>query len=112
DTAKAATEAANAALGAGQARYRELEAAANQAAKAAERAGKRNRGAVPEELAARAAQTAAALDRYGDKLRILEDDAREAATAQTRLSQTLANARKLSGHANAALARQAETLTK
>lgn len=101
DGAKAAATGANAALAAGSQEYRTLENAALQAAKAAERAAAKNGGTVPAELQAKAAAAAAALHGYSSELQRLEANARGADAAQAKLSQDLANARKLQRLASA-----------
>jgi hypothetical protein len=110
--ATAASEAANAALATGEQKYGELERAALQTAKAAEKAALKNDGVVPFDLAARAAEAAMALDHHTDELRRLEREAGAAATEEDRLAQTLGNVKKLSSHVDKSLGAQAERLGK
>jgi hypothetical protein len=110
DGMKAASVAANDALAAGADEYKALELAANQAAKAAERASVKHKGAIPPELAARAAAAKAALDAYRPRLAGLEADAAAASAGHAHLTKTLANLRKLSGHVDKSLGGQAQAL--
>lgn len=110
EAAKRAADAANEALGEGSAVYRELEKAATNAAKAAERAGKKQGGAVPPELAARVHETARALEAQRAKLVGLEAAATGTKGAHDKLSGTLANLRKLSGHVDRSLGSQVQTV--
>jgi predicted nucleic acid-binding Zn-ribbon protein len=110
--ATAASESANAALAAGQAEYANLERAALQAAKAAEKAAQRGNGDEMLEMATKAMQAESALNEYTETLRRLEKDASGAAKSEEELGQTLANVKKLSGHVNTSLGAQAESLEK
>lgn len=110
DVAKAASVAANDALGAGQAEYRNLERAALQAAKAAEKAALK--GVVPPDVAAKAAQAQTAVERYAGTLRGLEQAADRAGKEEDQLAQSLANVKKLSGHVDKSIAGNAERLGK
>lgn len=112
DEARAANQAASAALATGSEEYRRLERAALQAAKAAERAAAKNGGVVPFDLAARAADADMALDHYVDTLRALEREATNASDAEAELARTLANLRKVSAHVDRSFAAQAEQLSK
>jgi hypothetical protein len=112
DAARAAAESANDALAQGKSEYATLERAALQAAKAAEKAGLKNAGVVPHELAARAAETAMAVDHYALKLGELEASATGADKQQAHLTQTLANVKKMSGHVDKSIAGQAESFEK
>jgi len=98
DGARTASATANAALGQGNQRYGELERAANNAARAVERASQK--GPVPESVTARAATAKAALDKYRGTLSRLESDAETAAAAQTKLTKTMANLGRLQGRVN------------
>jgi hypothetical protein len=112
DAAKAATVAANTALDAGETKYRELERAALQSAKAAERAGQKSGGVIPADLAAKAHAADSAVKAYAATLAGLEREANDAAAAETRLGSTLTNVRKLNAHVNTSLAQNAERLSK
>ncbi len=104
--AQAATESANAALAEGNARYSELERAALNAAKAAERAGLKNGGVIPPGLAARVAETSAELDAHAFALQALEHDALAAAKAEAKLGEAQANLKRLTGAASKSFAEQ------
>lgn len=110
DAAKAASLSANDALAAGKQEYRELERAALQAAKSAEKAALT--GVVPPEVAARAESTAAAVNAYAGRLEVLEREAVQAATAQARLAGVLGNVQRLQGHVNARFSAGSESLAK
>jgi len=110
--ATTANQAASTALADGRAQYAQLERAALNAAKAAERAALKNGGAVPPELAANAAAAAAKLDAYGAELRQLEGDAARAAQRQEGLARMLTNVRTLSAHVDKRLAMNSENLAK
>ena len=90
--------AATAALAEGQAEYKLLERAALQASRAAEKAGARNKGVVPPELAQKAAEAASAVDAYAVKLSSLEKEAAAASGKQKELGNTLGNLGKLQKH--------------
>lgn len=110
--AKAATEAANAALATGQQHYAQLETAALQAAKAAEKAARGKDADAIAETAAKALEAKAAVNAYVDTLSKLEAEAKDAAAGEDKLSQSLTNVKKLSGHVDKSLAQQAEQLSK
>jgi hypothetical protein len=92
-SSKAATAAANAALAEGNTKYRELEQAANQAAKAQEKAARL--GVVRPEIAAAANAASAALSAHEAELRKLEQAAKAAAAKENELGTSLANVKKL-----------------
>ncbi len=110
DVAKAASVAANATLADGKAGYAQLERAALQASKAAEKAALK--GVVPPDVAAKAAQASAAVNQYAGVLQTLERRAKAAAGEEQHLATTLANVKKLSGHVDKSLAGQSERLGK
>lgn len=112
ETAKAASKAANAALGEGSTVYAQLERAALQASKAAERAGQKNKGVVPAELVAAAAQANAAVQSYAGTLRTLEKNAATATAKEDALAKSLKNVNTLAGATNKAIAAQGEKLEK
>jgi hypothetical protein len=85
DVAKAASAAANAELEAGQTQYKALEDAANQAAKAAEKAALKNGGLIPVDLHTKAEQARSALDNEAKAMARLELAAKGAADEQRRL---------------------------
>lgn len=103
DGAKRSAELANEALGEGNDVYRELERAADKSAKAAERAAKKNGGVVPPDAAARAAEASMQLEHYAQTLGHLEREAKSANATQAKLTGTLGNLRKLSGHVDKSL---------
>lgn len=107
-----ATKAANDALAVGNARYGELERAALNAAKAAERAGQKNQGVVPFDLAAKAAEASLALEHEAAALRQLESGAAGAAKAEARLAATQGNLKRLSSSAAGAFSEQAAAAKK
>jgi len=94
DVAAAASIAANKALADGNSEYRLLEQAANQAAKAQEKAARL--GVVRPEVAASLEQANAALAAHTTKLGGLETAAKSAAAREDELSRTLGNVKKLS----------------
>lgn len=110
DAAKAASLSANDALAAGKQQYRDLERAALQASKSAEKAALS--GVVPPDIAARAESTAAAVNVYAARLGVLEREASEAATQQARLAGVMGNVQRLQGHVNARFAAGSESLAK
>ncbi len=112
DAAKAASKAANAALGEGSTVYAQLERAALQASKAAERAGQKNKGVVPPELVAAAAQANAAVQSYAVTLRTLEKNATAATQKEDALAKSLKNVNTLAGATNKAIAANAEKIEK
>jgi hypothetical protein len=112
DAAKAASAAANVALGEGETKYRGLERAALQSAKAAEKAARQNGGVVPHELAARAAEASLAIEHHAAALVGLESDAKKAASAESDLARTFTNVRKLNAHANVSLTDSSQRLSK
>jgi hypothetical protein len=92
--------AANAALAIGTAEYRSLEKAARMSAKAAEVAGRKHKGVIPEEHAAKVREADAAVNAYAGTLRKLEDDASGAAVDVERFGHTLKNVDKLQRRVN------------
>lgn len=96
-TAKAASEAANAALATGNDRYSELEKAALSSAKALERA--QAKGRFEPQLARAAEQARVALEAYAAELRPLEANAQRATAAQKALEAELAKINKVAGEA-------------
>lgn len=112
DVAKAANVAANDALKEGETRYRELERAADKAAKALEAAGKKEKGSVDINVARRARETAKALEEHASVLRELEGNAKRADDAEKHLGTTLGNLKKLSGHVDKSLAGASEETEK
>jgi hypothetical protein len=110
DSAKAASVAANASLADGKAGYAQLERAALQASKAAEKAALK--GVVPPDVAAKAAQASSAVNQYAGVLATLERRAKSAAAEETHLASTLGNVKKLAGHVDKTLAGNAERLSK
>jgi hypothetical protein len=110
DVAKAASAAATASLAEGNAQYRELEKAANLAAKAVEKAG--SKGAIDPELSAESARADAALKGYAQTLRELEQNAAAATKSEEAFATQLANVRKLSSHVDKTLAGSAEATEK
>lgn len=94
DQAKESSAAANSALAAGNAEYKALEQAANQAAKAQEKAGRL--GVIPPEVAASASAAAAALELHVTELAKLEQAAAIASQREDALGVSMANVRKLS----------------
>jgi hypothetical protein len=110
DSAKAASAAASASLAEGNAQYRELEKAANMAAKAVEKAGAK--GAIDPKLSAESARADAALQGYSRTLRALEQNAAAATKGEAALAAQLANVRKLASHVDKTLAGSAEATEK
>jgi hypothetical protein len=110
DAAKAASAAASASLAEGNAQYRELEKAANQAAKAVEKAGAK--GAIDPELSAESARADAALQAYAHTLRSLEQNAAAATKGEAALANQLANVKRLAGHVDKSFTGNAEKLGK
>lgn len=110
DAAKAASAAANASLAEGNAQYRELEKAANMAAKALEKA--EAKGVIDPELAAESARADAALQGYAHTLRSLEQNADAASKSEETLATQLANVKKLAGHVDKSFNSNAEKLGK
>ncbi len=102
--AKDATTAANAALAEGNTRYGELERAALNAAKAAERAALN--GKLDPTMARTAHEAARALEQEATALKRLEGEAAAAARAEAKLAATQGNLAKLSRSNAAALAEQ------
>lgn len=95
DSAKAATQAANDALAAGTAEYRVLEAAASDAAKAAEKAAKKNGGVIPDDEKEKLTAATAAVDAYAGKLRGLEQAAEGARKKQDAYATQLGDVGRL-----------------
>ncbi len=112
DIARGAQEAANVALSKGQAEYALLETAALQASKAAEKLARGGMTREFLEASQKAAEAEAAVDAYGGSLRALEVNAAGAAREEEHLAQTLDNVKKLGGHADKVIAKQAESLSK
>lgn len=112
DAASKSALSANAALDSGKAHYAELEKAALQAGKAADKAAAKNAGVVPPELAAKLAAAQGEVNSYVAELRKLEGAAKAADDKEAHLGQTLANVRKLNQHTNTAIAGQTERLEK
>jgi hypothetical protein len=110
--AQAATVSANAALAAGKTEYRQLERAALQTAKAAEKAAQANGGAVPDDLADKARQAHHELEQYTLTLANLETNAKDATAAENRFAVSLANVKKLSGHVDRSISQSNERLGK
>ncbi len=110
DAAKAASTAANASLAEGNAQYRELEKAANMAAKAVEKAGAK--GVIDPKLSADSARADAALQGYAQTLKSLEQNASAATKAEAGFARQLENVRKLSSHTDKTLAAAAESTEK
>lgn len=107
--AKAASEAANAALAAGNDEYSALEKAANAAAKAAEKEALK--GAVSPETATAAQAASDAVNAYATTLAKLEQDAKDAATSEDKLGTSLKNVRKLTRETSKAQ-KEAERIAK
>jgi hypothetical protein len=107
-SAAAATLTANAALEAGVAAYKDLESAALQAAKAAERAALKNGGLVPAELFAESEKAKTALDAHAQALKGLESAAKSAKDEEARLGSVQRNLVKVQGHVGKSLAASAE----
>jgi hypothetical protein len=108
--AKAAAAAAQGALAEGNAQYRELEKAANLAAKAVEKAGAK--GVIDPKLSAESARADAALQSYAQTLKSLEQDAAAATKSEAAFATQLANVKKLAGHVDKSFNSNAETLGK
>lgn len=112
DGAKAAADAATAALAEGEAEFKRLERASTQAAKALEKAGQQKTGEVDADLAKNARAAAAALAAQTEKLKGLEAASAAATAKQDGLANTLKNLTTLQGHVSKSLAGQAEGLEK
>jgi hypothetical protein len=110
--AKAASDAANAALGQGQKEFADLSRHASDLARAAEKAAAANGGIVPADLQARMVGAAMSVDLYAGKLDALEVAAHSANSEQARLAQMLARVRQLSSHVDRNLAAQGEKYEK
>jgi len=110
DAAKAAAKAANGALAEGNASYRELEKAANVAAKAVEKAGAK--GVIDPKLSADSARADAALKSYAITLKSLEQNAAAATKAESTFATQLANVQKLSAHTDKTVTGAAEATEK
>jgi len=108
--AKGATVAANAALAEGNVRYSELERAALNAARAAEKAALS--GKLDPGMSKSAHEAAAALGREGRALRVLEVEATRAAAAERQLGVQHANLRQLSSGVTRAHTEQAAAAKK
>jgi hypothetical protein len=105
EVAKAAASAANSALGLGTDEYKQLERAALNASKAAERAALKNKGVVPDSLQAKVTAANAALSSQANVLRGLEGAAKGAATKEADLARSLGNVRVMSDHVDKAMLR-------
>lgn len=105
--AKDATEAANAALAEGNARYGELERAAIKANKALDKAALSGNAEAHAEAVAEWRRAEAALDAEAVALKGLEGAAKEAAAAQKQLVSTQGNLNKLSRASAQSLSEQA-----
>jgi hypothetical protein len=112
NVAKVAATEANAALAEGSKVFDQLEKSANKASKAAEKAGLKNAGVVPFDMASKAAAATAALDHQTHVLSGLEAEAKAATAAEEKLLATQKNAAALSGHASKSAAQQASELKK
>lgn len=110
--AQQAAEQANGALAEGEEHYRQLEKAADKAAKAAERAAIKNGGVIPDDEAAKANAAKGALDGYTATLKTLEDAAQAANDEEKSLSNTLDGVKKISGHVDKSISGQAESYEK
>jgi len=98
DDARSAASASAAALADGAAEYKIAERALVQAGKAAEKAAKKNKGVVPDDLQTKVDKAAQAVDKYAAELKGLEATAEDAAAKQDRLGKTLSSVSKLSTH--------------
>lgn len=107
---RAAAAAANAALAEGNAKYRELEQAANQAAKAQEKSAKL--GVVRPEIAAAASAASAALAEHEAELGKLETAAKAAAAKENALADSLGNVKKLASATAAEVSKKAQAESK
>jgi len=110
DAAKAASKAANASLADGNAMYKQLEKAANVAAKASEKAALS--GKLDPAMSRTAYQADAALKAYAHTLKSLEQNAAAATKAEATFATQLANVQKLSSHTDKTLAGAAEATEK
>lgn len=111
DSARAASASASAALAEGAAEYRQLERAAVNAGRAADRAARKNGGVVPPEYQARVEAADRAVAGYVGTLRRLEREAEQAGDAEERLARTHANLGKLQRHVNERLGESATRLS-
>lgn len=91
ESAAAATKATASALSDGEAKYKQLETAANRAALALEKAGQKSSGSVPADLKSKADAAAAALKTEASSLDLLRTKAAGAVSAQDKLGTTLKN---------------------
>ncbi len=107
---RAAATAANAALAEGNAKYRELEQAANQAAKAQEKSARL--GVVRPEIAAAASAASAALAEHEAELSKLETAAKAAAAKENALADSLGNVKKLASATAAEVSKKAQAESK
>lgn len=99
--ASAASKLANDALGKGVSVYADLERAADQAAKAQEKAARL--GVVPPEVAASVESITSALNAHVTALRKLESDAAAAKATEAALATTLANTKQVAAAGTAAI---------
>lgn len=79
---------------------------------AARKAAKESQGIVPQELQDRVTAANAALHAHASELRKLEAVAGKAEKTEAHMARTLANTRKLAGHADKRIAQNAEQLAK
>lgn len=98
DVARAASKAADAALADASSEYGTLERAAAQAAKAVERAARKQGGAVDVELFEASERANAALEAQARTLAKLEREADDARGAEARLAKQMRNVSKLGRH--------------
>jgi len=110
--AKASVEGANGALAVASTEYGNLQRAALQAAKAAERAALKNAGVVPDALAAKASEASGALSAQASVLKTLEANADKAAAEEASLVNTMGNLRKMGAHVDKSLTGNAERAAK
>lgn len=110
--AKAAQAAASDALSEGTAKYKELEKAALQTAKAAEKAALKNAGVVPPELAAEADKTTQALKKQAEAVKLLEAESAKHGAEVAKQTHTLGNLREMSAHVDKGFTENAEGLSK
>jgi phage-related protein len=96
DTAKAAADAANAALGVGADQYKVLERDALRAGKALETA--QSKGRFDPRIARAAAEAQAALSAYSGTIEKLEKESADASAEQARLAGALSKVQKLASH--------------
>jgi len=100
DAARSASATANATLADGASEYRQLERAANNAAKAAERAALKNKGVVPAGQQAKLDAARQAVAQYATRLKSLESAAEQAARAEKKLGAQHSNLGRLQKRVN------------